>query len=225
MVFADIEYSGVADELAAKARAGEFEVHDETEAPKTARLISETSPSEGSPKDEPEDMDLESEAHFEILTLDEGNSGLQIMSAGLVGERNQEEPSIPGGGEEGAGILIADPIGSATMDEHIQATIAEDADDPEALVALVVPEPESDIVPTDSGAEVVSHDDPGTSSTIDITQNSPHLLLDVDDSSESNAESEVVVAPGPADSSDPADVKTESALQNPNSPEAQIVSL
>ena len=65
-------------------------------------------------------MDLETEAHFEILTLDEGNSGLQIMSAGLVGGRNGEE--------EGAGILIADPIGSATMDEHIQATITEDAE-------------------------------------------------------------------------------------------------
>ena len=117
-MFADIEYSGVVDELAAKAKAGGFEAHHE--ALKTARLISESSPREDLPEDESENMDLEWEAHFEILTLDEGNTGLQILGTGLAGERDQKEPSIPD-----AGILIADPIGSVTMDEFLKTSMSQ----------------------------------------------------------------------------------------------------
>ena len=226
MVFADIEYSGVVDELAAKAKAGGFEAHHE--APKTARLVSESSPGEDLPEDESENMDLEWEAHFEILTLDEGNTGLQILGTGLAGERNQKEPSIP---DAEPGILIADPIGSATMDEHIQATISEDVDEPEAPVVLAVAEPEPDFTPTDSAVEFVSDDDPGASSIIDDGQNSDsaNSLLDVDDNPEPDVK--VVAIPGPAESessSEPHDYDLESsetAPKNSNPPEAQVVAL
>jgi hypothetical protein len=42
--FANIEFSGVADELAVEARADEFDATYEVEAPKSARLITETFP-------------------------------------------------------------------------------------------------------------------------------------------------------------------------------------
>ena len=60
MVFADIEASGVADELAAKSRAGEFDMGYETETPSTAKPEGQLVPNPV--PEEPEDVDLESEA-------------------------------------------------------------------------------------------------------------------------------------------------------------------
>lgn len=151
MVFADIEYSGVADELAAKARAGEFDINFEIEAPKSARLITEVF--NESREEEPEDMDLESEAHFEIPLNEELKIepvDLEILSAEVKAERNEAEPPIPESEEESA-VLTAGSIDSATMDEHIQATISEDVDEPETAD---VTDADAESVPTQINSEV-----------------------------------------------------------------------
>ena len=130
MVFADIEASGVAEELAAKARAGEFDMGYETETPNTAKPEGQLVPNPV--PEEPEDMELEPEAQFEILLDPE-----EVISAlsepeiaqGRVTEvepleEKPEETVIPTGDS-------FNTIDSATMDEHIQATLSEEEEEEE----------------------------------------------------------------------------------------------
>jgi hypothetical protein len=176
MVFADIEYSGVADELAAKARAGEFDFNYETEPPKTARLISESGEHS---QEEPDDMELESEAHFEISLDKSGPTELQETKA-------EPEPSIPEAETEDFQVLAADSIDSATMDEHIQATITEDATEQEELPAE---DAEADLVE----ATVASDDEPKIIVAVPDAPSSPELA---------NVEHEPVADPAPQTVSD-----------------------
>jgi hypothetical protein len=159
-VFADIEYNVVAEELAAKARAGEFDTNDETEAPKTARLISEASREE-------EDMDLESEAHFEISLEEELNVEpvpLDILNPKEEVERQTVEP--PPLLEE-AGVLAADSVDSMTMDKHIQAAISEGGDGTEPsdvpdVDADADANTETNLTQIDSEVKLASRDELGT---------------------------------------------------------------
>lgn len=193
MVFADIEYNGVADELAAKARAGEFDVNYETEAPKSARLITESVFNE-SREEEPSDIDLESESHFEISLDEEMKTELvesDILSAEVKTERNEAEPPIPEFEEEST-VFTADSIDSATMDEHILATISEDVDEPETSD---VTDAEAESVPTQINSEVdlTSVDELETDAPLVSGVSHSSNAIPADDSP--NVENELVVEP------------------------------
>ena len=180
MVFADIELSGVVDELAAKARAGEFDADYELEAPKSARLIAEAVSREPPREEGPEDVDLETEAHFEI-SLDEDAisepEGLDILSADVTTEGTVDELLIPKSEVESE-VLAADSVDSATMDEHIQATISEDVDEPD-LSGAAEDDAESGLTEINSEVKLAS-DDELDSFTADVSliSNAPSLQPD-----------------------------------------------
>ncbi|KDR65783.1 hypothetical protein GALMADRAFT_148369 [Galerina marginata CBS 339.88] len=92
MVFTDAEASAVADELAAKAKAGELEADYEHEGPKTARPGDEPATEKELEEDEP---DLDGETQFEIsLSPEEEILGTLVDIKGVptYDEMKEEHP-------------------------------------------------------------------------------------------------------------------------------------
>lgn len=153
MVFADVDASGVADELAAKARAGEFDVDFELDQPTTAKPPIDNGPAvvENVMDEDHEVMDLE-HANSDIeVTLDPEEEILEPWSEGVAIDSTVKigaeipdieiEESVKD--EAIAPAATADTIhaiDSATMDEHIQATDSEEADEVEPSVNIIKPD-------------------------------------------------------------------------------------
>jgi len=124
MVFADIDASGVAFELAAKARAGEFDVDFEHEEPRTAKPATESERDAA----ENENVNLvRLDSDFEI-SLDPEEEILDPRTGDATAGKEEPETATPDMEKDEA---VVSAIDSGAMDEHIPAPVSEEADEAE----------------------------------------------------------------------------------------------
>ncbi len=143
MVFADVDASGVAFELAAKARAGDFDVDFELDEPRTAKPAteSERDGAENEKHEEPEnldrvclDSDLEISLDPEEEILEPASGDATTTETGAKEETAIPDIEVEASVKDEAVVSATDiilAIDSATMDEHIPPTISEEADEAE----------------------------------------------------------------------------------------------
>ena len=189
MVFADAEASAVADELAARAKAGELEPDYEEDGPRTAKAT------EAEPlKDDEEDMDLDTDTQFEI-SLDPEED--------ILGPFEVETTSVPVLGEDK--VLESEPIPEQAKD-NTEAEEPTVATEPPKEVVDTEPEEvkpvEEEVAPT-TATEDTSEDEPEPEPTPELAAPEPEKEPKAEPEAKSELVTTTKVEPEAAESESP----------------------